>query len=148
MIRFFVAHFVVFSRTPWFWPPFGCLIIAARVWMCRLLLRLNSLYPGFCDEFAGCLLTLLKTLLVKVPNCFRVSYFNRTMIARCHGMFIVLTTMRTSPLSLPTRTGCTLPAAYRRCSTPFYWPVTANKSSTELPHFFRIQNRASTCSTV
>lgn len=74
MIRFLVSDAVFLASTPRLWPPVRRLLIAAGVWMSRLLLGLDRLDPGFGNELASRLLTVLESLLVKVPKLFLVAH--------------------------------------------------------------------------
>lgn len=63
-----MADLVILGRTPGLRPPLWSLLIAARVRVRRLLLRLDSFDPGLGDELARRLLAVLESLLVEVPN--------------------------------------------------------------------------------
>lgn len=65
---------VVLASTPRLWPPVRCLLIATGVWVGRLLLGLDRFDPGFGNELASRLLTILESLLVEVPKLLLVAH--------------------------------------------------------------------------
>src|SRR4051794_36607093 len=76
MVWLLVPHLILLCWTPGLGPPVGCLLVASRVRMCRLLLWLHGLDPCFCYELASRLLHVFETLLIKRPKLRGISNLN------------------------------------------------------------------------
>lgn len=102
MVRLFVSNLVLLCITPRLWPPAWRLFVAARVWVRRLLLGLDSLDPCFGDELACRLLAALEALVVEIPQ--RLVILHPDSPPMHHGDGNIVVVANGVPWSLPLAT--------------------------------------------